>query len=378
MNCSIAVYPSRNWRRQSGKWEDYLKLAGRYGFGEVFSSIHLPELGLEEQVEMLMELARLAGHVGMELTVDIGGGEISQLLENRELCTRVRSARIGLVRLDYGFSPEQAKALYHSLGIRGFVINASIYSRSGAEGVVKSLRSIDSGMELRACHNFYPRPETGLDLEFFEGQNRIFEELGLITYACIPGKTHPRPPLGLGLPTLEVHRNMDLERACAELVCSPGIGGVMAADEFFSEKELACVEGIVKKNPLALRVQLESGIGACERELLLSRPHRIRYDSSCQLLRSETSREMSRIGRQVVPGPVKERTRGVITVDNEGYGRYSGEVQILLADLEADRRVNCCGRIVEADMWKLDYYRQGFEYRLIEAENSEEIGNGTV
>lgn len=382
MNSSIAVYPSVQWRQQTVLWAEYLEKAGEYGFGEVFSSIHLPELALEDQVEMLEELARLTNHLGMELTVDIGGGEIDQLLADSQMCARVRSAGIGLLRLDYGFCTEQAGALYNRLGIKGFVVNASIYDREEAEAVKRNLTAIDSRMELRACHNFYPRPETGLDREFFNEQNRIFAELGLITYACIPGKSHPRPPLGLGLPTLEEHRQMDLERVCVELVCSPGIGGVMAADEFFNETELACVARAVKREPLTLRIRLEAGVGQVERELILGMSHHIRYDSNRQVLRSRTSREMSRIGGKVAPGLTGERRSGMVTVDNERYGRYSSEMQILLADLEADSRVNCCGQILEEDMWKLDFYRQGFDYQFQEiteiTEIGEEISRGAI
>lgn len=379
MNSSIAIYPSVQWKQQTVQWSDYLEKAGEYGFREVFSSIHLPELALKDQVEMLEELARTANHLGMELTVDIGGGEIGQLLADSQMCARVRSAGIGLLRLDYGFCTEQAGALYNRLGIKGFVVNASIYDREEAEAVKRNLTAIDSRMELRACHNFYPRPETGLDREFFNEQNRIFAELGLITYACIPGKSHPRPPLGLGLPTLEQHRGMNLEQVCVDLVCSPGIEGVMAADEFFNETELACVARAVNREALTLQIRLEAGVGQVERELILGTSHHIRYDSNRQVLRSRTSREMSRIGAKVAPGLTGERRRGMVTVDNERYGRYSSEVQILLADLEADSRVNCCGQISEEDMWKLDFYRQGFDYQFQEiTEIGEGISSGAI
>ena len=287
MNSSIAIYPSVQWRQQTVLWSDYLEKAGKYGFREVFSSIHLPELALKDQVEMLEELARTANHLGMELTVDIGGGEIGQLLADSQMCARVRSAGIGLLRLDYGFCTEQAGALYNRLGIKGFVVNASIYDREEAEAVKKNLTAIDSRLELRACHNFYPRPETGLDREFFNEQNRIFAELGLITYACIPGKSYPRPPLGLGLPTLEQHRGMNLEQVCVDLVCSPGIGGVMAADEFFNETELACVARAVNREALTLQIRLETGVGQVERELILGTSHHIRYDSNRQVSAGE-------------------------------------------------------------------------------------------
>ena len=48
MNSSIAVYPSVQWRQQTVLWADYLEKAGEYGFREVFSSIHLPELALKD------------------------------------------------------------------------------------------------------------------------------------------------------------------------------------------------------------------------------------------------------------------------------------------------------------------------------------------
>ena len=172
---------------------------------------------------------------------------------------------------------------------------------------------------------------------------------------------------------------MDLERVCVELVCSPGIGGVMAADEFFNETELACVARAVNREALTLQIRLETGVGQVERELILGTSHHIRYDSNRQVLRSRTSREMSRIGAKVAPGLTGERRRGMVTVDNERYGRYSSEVQILLADLEADSRVNCCGQISEEDMWKLDFYRQGFDYQFQEiTEIGEGISSGAI
>ena len=36
-------------------------------------------------------------------------------------------------------------------------------------------------------------------------------------------------------------------------------------------------------------------------------------------------------------------------MDNDGYGRYRGEVQITLCDLPADERVNVVGQVVEED-----------------------------
>ena len=81
----------------------------------------------------------------------------------------------------------------------------------------------------------------------------------------------------------------------------------------------------------------------------------------------------------MAPGRTGRRLRGMVTVDNERYGRYSSEVQILLADLEADGRVNCCGQISEEDMWKLDFFRQGFDYQFQEVtETGDGVGSGDI
>ena len=46
----------------------------------------------------------------------------------------------------------------------------------------------------------------------------------------------------------------------------------------------------------------------------------------------------------------------------ESYERYSGELQIVLKNLPQDNRVNVIGYIEEEERWKLQYYRQGYDY----------------
>ena len=41
--------------------------------------------------------------------------------------------------------------------------------------------------------------------------------------------------------------------------------------------------------------------------------------------------------------------------------------------------MNCCGQISEEDMWKLDFYRQGFDYQFQEiTEIGEGISSGAI
>ncbi|MFD6441888.1 DUF871 domain-containing protein, partial [Peribacillus sp. NPDC060186] len=58
----------------------------------------------------------------------------------------------------------------------------------------------------------------------------------------------------------------------------------------------------------------------------------------------------TRVTTQVKPQNTVERSLGSITMDNDAYGRYRGEVQICRRDLEANHRVNVIGLVIEEDL----------------------------
>jgi hypothetical protein len=60
-----------------------------------------------------------------------------------------------------------------------------------------------------------------------------------------------------------------------------------------------------------------------------------------------------------------DRLKGCITVDNKLYGRYSGEMQIVLKDKERDERVNVVGKIDDKDLEKMLYHDKGYSYKFI-------------
>ena len=70
----IAVYPEQSWEQSKEKLREYLKLAKKMGINEVFTSIHLPELSLPEQIGFLNEVAICAKDLKLDLIADIGGG----------------------------------------------------------------------------------------------------------------------------------------------------------------------------------------------------------------------------------------------------------------------------------------------------------------
>ena len=103
---------------------------------------------------------------------------------------------------------------------------------------------------------------------------------------------------------------------------------------------------------------------APEAEWLYGQVFTNRPDSPAWLIRFAESREYSCFGRQVTPKDCLPRTRGSITVDNDGYGRYSGEVQLIRSDLPADGRVNVVGQVETPWLLLTDCVSRGAKFVL--------------
>ncbi|MDN5352687.1 MAG: uncharacterized protein PWQ12_1608, partial [Clostridiales bacterium] len=77
-------------------------------------------------------------------------------------------------------------------------------------------------------------------------------------------------------------------------------------------------------------------------------------------------REYATQGDLITPGNCIERVRGSITMDNIGYKRYSGEIQILKTDFPQDDRVNVIGKIDPSYESLLDIIPRGAKIKWIE------------
>src|SRR5690625_6080784 len=82
-------------------------------------------------------------------------------------------------------------------------LNASTLTRDGLKRLKQEGLRIAS---VEAWHNFYPRPETGLDQEEFKKVNKWLHQEGITVMAFTPGDGKLRGPLYEGLPRSEERR----------------------------------------------------------------------------------------------------------------------------------------------------------------------------
>lgn len=116
--------------------------------------------------------------------------------------------------MDYGFTENEIAALARQMPV---VLNATTTAAESARRIAAA------GNLVMAMHNFYPRPETGLDDDFLLKSTRSLQAAGLKVLAFIPGDNKLRGPLYEGLPTLERHRRLPPSACFVDLTLHFGL-----------------------------------------------------------------------------------------------------------------------------------------------------------
>lgn len=353
MECGISLYFSSGMD-MAAKVVEKASLAGaRYAF----TSLQIPEEdGIDYAAEAKKLLALCRDH-NIKLICDISPATLSKL-GCRDYLELMRLG-IEYVRLDDGFDARQTVELSDSFHV---VFNASTI---GEDDIAAWRREGADFTRFCACHNFYPKPLTGLSIDYVASVNRRLKDLGFKTMAFVPGDETLRGPLMQGLPTVEAHRGdtgdalvrdmLELAQASTDVVL---IGDPDVSDHVWRRiSELSC--GYV-----SLRCTLEEPY-----RYLLGRVQHDRPDSSPWIVRSQESRRWKDVPKAPEEDGHGEAVvqAGDILMSTKAYGRYAGELEIARQSFALDPRDTRIGSIAEEDLAFLPYIRQGAGFRLQEA-----------
>ena len=317
----------------------------------VFISLHREEEMTDGWRENMIRFCESLYQRNCSVLADISKRTLAamQAASVKELCSLLH---LTMVRIDYGFTVSEIREIAGDVPV---VLNASTVTE-------QEMQELCGCGELLAMHNFYPRPETGLDAEYLKERTELLHRYGFKVLAFIAGTGAKRGPLKEGLPTLEAHRYMPPLYAYADLVLNYGIDQVYVGDPELDERELKRIERFINDGVLELPVSLNHGY-----EDLYGRVLTNRIDSPKGLIRAAESREYSvSSGRHVRPENTAERSRGTITMDNENYLRYEGEVMIMRQDYPKDERVNVIGTVRNEYIPVTDLIRRGSKFVFTE------------
>lgn len=334
---------------------EYIGQLAKAGFKGVFTSIHIPEDETKKYSERLKELGKICQELELDLMVDISDQAIHSLGISDDQIEDILEFGVTGIRADYGIDIEWLAEMSYKLQL---AINASIVSAS----FLDQLEKLDANFSnIQAWHNYYPRPNTGLDEVFFDQQNQLLKSYGISIQAFVMGNQVLRGPVYQGLPSLEKHRGVDPFIASMELLYDFGIDQVFIGDpkiDAFSIKRIASFisDGIISLRAISL---LDDDFLT---DYQLNRIHHNRPDVARDVIRSQESRLWNK--ESIEPYHCVERVLGSITMDNLKSGRYQGELQILKKDLVQSDQVNVIGKIVTSDLPLLNYVGSNQAFKL--------------
>ncbi len=316
----------------------------------VFTSFHISEEFGADYCQRAREMCRWLADRGVKIIADVSKKTLTQF-EQPNILNFSKEMGISVLRIDYGFSVEEIMEIARHMPV---AVNASTEDNHIAREIVAQ------GGTVYAIHNFYPRPETGLDEEFFQTINKRLQKEGVRVLAFIPGDETLRGPIFKGLPTLEKHRHVLPYVAYLDLVKNFTVDGVILGDQGLSSVQQNLIGSFIKTEVMDLPAELDK-----EAEWVYGQVYTVRPDSPSWLARFQESREYSTFGKVIEPKNCVTRARGSVTIDNIGYARYSGEIQLTKADLPADEKINVIGNVKKEYIGLLDSLHNGQKFRLV-------------
>lgn len=298
----------------------------------VFTSFHIQEEfnSIKNYCFKAKEMCKWLKNAGFKIIGDVSIKTL-EFFQYNSIIEFAKDMDLDVLRLDFGFSEEEILKIAKKYPI-------SFNPSTEDEKIAKKI--LDTKTEVLALHNFYPRPETGLDSEYFKSINNKLMDLNIKTLAFIPGDEVKRTPLYEGLPTLEKHRNIPPYIGFLDLIINYNMDAVFVGDVKISKTQSNLIVDYLEEGVIQVPVTFLP-----DYEYLYNQVFTIRIDSPNSIMRLQESREYSCDGKKQTPYNTIERSMGSITMDNMGYKRYSGEIQILRKKLPKDNRVNVIGNI---------------------------------
>ena len=188
-------------------------------------------------------------------------------------------------------------------------------------------------------------------------KNKILSDRGIKVCAFVQSNNRKRSPLKDGLPTLEDHRNKDVRQAANHLFAI-GNQSVFIGDSLPSKQELNDLANLFTEG-VELRIKVDTKEKVSLK--LLEEIYSSRTDGARDAIRASESRLILN-GNNIKPENTVDKNYGDITIDNEGYKRYMGELQILTTNQAHDARINKVASVLQDDFYLLKYIKDGKKF----------------
>lgn len=359
----ISIYPEKSDYKQL---KNYVKDAYDAGCRRIFESLlSVDEDHMSELIQKFKDINIYAKDLGYEIILDINPKVFKALNIDYKDLGFFKDLYADGIRLDQGFT-----------GLEESLMTFNKYDLKIEINMSQDTHTIDNIIDFQpnrynliGSHNFYPHRYTGLDLDFFIKTSQKFNSYKLWT-SCFVTSQNPQAfgpwDIAEGLPSLEMHRNMPLDVQIKHLVALDLIDDIVISNCYPTKEELESIKDL-SLSRLTFNVRLDDSLTDLMKDIVLKEEHFYRGDHSDYIIRSSQSRVKYKGCDFPLVNTPKIIKKGDIIIEGNGYGHYTGELQIAKKDMENSGKSNVVGSIVDEEIFLIDYLKpwQKFAFKEI-------------
>ncbi|MFI3236713.1 MAG: MupG family TIM beta-alpha barrel fold protein [Lachnospiraceae bacterium] len=355
----ISLYPEHSTLEQDMA---YIKKAAECGFQRIFTCLISAEGDVADIKKRYKETNEYAKKHGMEVIFDIAPPVFDKFNVPHSDLTPFYEMGANGIRLDEDLpAPEEAMLTYNPYGLK-VEINASQATRH-----IDYLLSYGANPDrIISCHNFYPQKFTALSLSHFKKCNAIMKENNVPVATFITSHntdTFGPWPVNEGLCTLEMHRELPISLQARHLIAMGDTNDIIIGNCYATDAELEALSQL-KDGKLTFTLNLNDDITEVEKEIIYDFPHFVRGDMGDYMARSTFSR-ITYANHTIKPHDTRDLKRGDVVILNEEYGRYKGELHIVLEDMKNDGNKNVVGTLPIEEHILLDYLNPWRPFKFV-------------
>lgn len=330
--------------------------ASKLGYKEIFTSFNFEEYvfpgkrnNSSSDKKKLMEYA---AKKGMRFHIDITKNFLLKVGGNVNDLSYFKKMNIPFIRLDGGFtSQEIAIMTKNDLGI---IIEDNLSNYDRVENTLNEVIKNGNTKQYCACLNFFPRNYTGSIFAEAIKIAKKFKDAGCLTGGFISSLYSPTEmnDTSVGTPSIEAHRYIPSHIQLTEFLCTGVFDYILFGDSNPSDDELQNVSHAYKcfkKGYIEIPCYFDD-LSNDVLKKIKSLSYVSRVDHSECVIRCCEAR-----GIKIEPHNTLNINKYSITMDNTLSNQYTGEIQIALKDLPAQRFVNVIGQVKPYATRLLDY-----------------------
>lgn len=348
----ISIYPENSTMEQD---VTYINKAADCGFKRIFMSLLQTDSSNQKKlIQDYRSITDAAHQRGMEVIVDVAPAVFKAFEIKHSNLVFFKEIGVDGIRLDEGFNG----AFESEMTFNQYDLKIELNSSQGNDYIENVMTFYPNKNALITCHNFYPQRFTGLSKAHFDFCNQKIRKLGLQSAAFVSSQnsgTFGPWPVYEGLCTLEHHRDLPIDVQIRELIATEMIDDILIGNAYASDEELeACAKIALGK--LQFKVDLDVELSEVEAQIIYDHYHFVRGDMSAYMARSTMPR-LTYANEVILPKNTVDLERGDVVILNDAYGRYKGELHIVLEPMPNEGNRNKIGHIPNSEMMLLDYIK---------------------